>query len=82
MNCTKGTIANTYERYSTIFNQNFNDMYNLSDIAAQIPNFTLPVRTNDTDYGSDQNKTFWKLQMPIATSGSCNGSVIFNAVLT
>jgi hypothetical protein len=82
MNCTKGNISINNERYSTTYNTPYSDMTILTDTATQIINFTLPQRTNDSGYDNDQNMTFWKLQLPSAIQGTCNGTVRFTAVMT
>lgn len=80
MICDGGSISNTYERYSVISGTAFDSMYNISNETVQIPNFNLPVRTNDTNYGSDRNTTYWRIYIPSTVSGYCNGTLEFYAV--
>ena len=82
MECSLGNISIYYEKYSTINDTPFNDMVNMTSSPVQVANFTLYQRTNDTTLGNDTNSTFWKLYVPPAVAGLCNGTVIFTAIPT
>ncbi len=81
MICTTGNITVTNERYDTIQGENFNDMINLSNESAMVSGFILNQRTNDSniEYGDDLNITYWMFQVPYSVSGTCNGTVVFEA---
>ena len=82
MNCTTGNIPVGNQRYSQIYNTVYGSMTSLTSSQTPIANITLQQRTDDFSYASDRNNTYWKLQMPLSTQGTCNGTIIFNAVIT
>lgn len=78
MNCVTGNITVSNERYS---NNNIT-FVDLTNTTTQILNWTLPVRTNDTNYGNDTNTSYWQLEIPLSVSGYCNGTLEFSAIQT
>ena len=80
-NCTVGYIPKGDERYSAIYNNAFDDMYNLSNQSALIHNLTMPQRIDDSNFGSDRNNTYWKIKVPTGVSGSCSGNLVFSLVV-
>lgn len=82
MACSLGNISIYYEKYATSNGTSFNDMVNMTSIPIQIVNLTLYQRTDDASLGNDSNSTFWKLYVPPAVAGKCNGTVIFTAIPT
>ena len=80
MICGYGNITVGYERYSPNISAAYSDMINLTNNITQVPNFNLPVRSNDSNYGSDTNSTYWRLQIPLTIGGYCNGTIVFSAV--
>ena len=80
MICELGTIPQGYQRYS-IFNATaYASMLNLTNISTQLVNFSLPARTNDTQYDKDTNATYWQIKIPLSVGGYCNGTVVFEAI--
>jgi hypothetical protein len=82
MICSLGSVPISYERYSLQGNTSFTSMINMSSNATSIANFTLYQRTNDVTLGNDTNSTYWKLYLPPAVAGLCNGTIIFTAIPT
>ena len=80
MICGYGNISMNYERYTALSGTSYDNMINLSNSSTQLTNFTLPVRTNDANYGNDTNTTYWRIQIPLTIGGYCNGTVIFSAI--
>ena len=80
MSCSIGNISIYYEKYSTLINTPFINMVNMSSNPTQIADFTLYQRTDDAFFGNDTNHTFWKIYIPPAIAGICNGTVIFTAI--
>ena len=80
MICEFGNITHGYQRYAINTSISYENMTNLSNTSTLIPDFTLPVRTNDAAYGSDNNVTYWKIQIPLTVGGHCNGTIQFNAI--
>jgi hypothetical protein len=74
-----GNISINSEHYFIDNNTLFTDMANLTSNYTRISNLTLPVRTNDTNYGNDTNTTFWRIKIPLSVGGYCNGTVQFSA---
>ncbi|MFH1850072.1 MAG: hypothetical protein ABH879_07885 [archaeon] len=81
MVCTKGNVSTGYQKYSLHQGYPYDGMQNLSRTAVQIQNVTLPKRTDDSVYGSDRNYTYWRLRLPSAVGGSCNGTIVLGAVV-
>jgi uncharacterized membrane protein len=79
MICTYGNITFGNHRYVVGSNVTFDNMVNLTNQTVDT-NFTLPQRTNDSNYGQDRNQTFWRLQIPLTVGGLCNGTIIFGAI--
>ena len=82
MICDYGNISIGYERYNITNGSSYDSMTNLTSEFAGIPNFTLPIRTNDINYGNDTNTTYWKIQIPLTIGGYCNGTIQFSATDT
>ncbi len=80
MICEVGNISMHYERYATNISISYGNMTNLSNTSTLIPDFTLPVRTNDVAYGNDSNVTYWRIYVPSQVSGSCNGTIEITAI--
>lgn len=81
MNCTKGTIPLSNQRYATNVSTNFAEMTSLSDTPTSITNFTLPQRIDDSQFDASRNNTYWKLEIPSGIRGVCNGTIIFRTVV-
>jgi len=79
MICDYNNISIGQQRFATTAGVDFDIMLNLTNSSADIPSFSLPVRTNDTAYGNDTNLTYWKLQVPLSIGGYCNGTIEFSA---
>jgi hypothetical protein len=79
MNCEIGNISNANQRFSTMNGTNYSQMRKLNNETIFM-NLSLPQRSNDAEFGNDTNLTFWKLQVPAATAGACNGTVIFSTL--
>ncbi|MBW2975364.1 hypothetical protein KY366_06615 [Candidatus Woesearchaeota archaeon] len=79
MICETGNISAYYEKYSINTSMSYANMTNLTNTSAKIPNFILPVRTNDSRYGNDTNTTYWRIYIPLAIGGYCNGTLEFTA---
>ena len=75
MQCSKNNISIDLERYSISYNQDYDIMVNLTSSYSNIEDFLLPQRDDDISYKSDRNLTYWKLNPPYGTLGSCNGSI-------
>jgi len=82
MVCEYGNITIDYERYSINNSLSYANMTNLTSNFTLIPNFELPVRTNDSRYGNDTNTTYWKIRIPLTVGGHCNGTIQFAATAT
>ncbi len=82
LHCAYGNITLGYQRFAAAPDTAFDDMFNLTNITADVPAFELPVRTNDTNYGNDTNATYWRLQVPLTVGGNCNGTIEFTAYET
>ena len=80
MICENGrNISNSNQKFSTLNGTDFTGMIPMNN-ETQLINFTLQQRTNDITFGNDTNSTFWKIQIPAATLGFCNGTIIFGAI--
>jgi hypothetical protein len=77
MRCETGTIPIGNQRYSANHSLPISSMVPLSSTATEIKNFTLPQRADDFALGLSSNLTYWKLQLPTAVNGLCNGTVVF-----
>jgi len=77
--CELGNMHLGQERYAVSTGVDWTVMTNLTNTSTLIQNFTLPQRTNDTDYGNDKNQTYWKLKVPLTVAGYCNGTLEFTA---
>ncbi|MBT3721740.1 hypothetical protein HN789_06260 [archaeon] len=80
LDCVKGTIGYEFEKFSMFEYQNFNIMQAINNSANAVY-----VDFNHTQkvYGAAQNSfksLFWKLQIPFATDGQCNGKVVISAI--
>ncbi|MFH1642213.1 MAG: hypothetical protein ABIC04_04900 [Nanoarchaeota archaeon] len=82
MVCSKGNISIGYEKYSASYGEPYVNMVKLNSTLQQIANFSLPQRTNDTNYKKDRNNTYWKISIPYGVKGPCNGSVNLVALLS
>lgn len=82
MICDTGNITHEFERYSVHIDDTFGNMTNITNTSVSVPNFNLPIRTNDTNLGNDTNTTYWRLEIPSSVSGICNGTVEFAATQT
>jgi len=82
MICETGNISIYYERYAINTSIAYENMTNLTNTSTGIPNFDLPTRTNDNNYDTDTNTTYWKIQIPLTIGGYCNGTVQFSATDT
>ena len=82
MICDYGNISIGYERYNITNGSGYDSMTNLTNTSTGIPNFDLPTRTNDNNYDTDTNTTYWKIQIPLTIGGYCNGTVQFSATDT
>lgn len=80
MTCEYGNISNAYQRYSIYYDTDYTDMYRMNNETNHVRNITFNQREDDAGYGSDVNKTYWKIEVPSLTSGMCNGTVIFGAI--
>lgn len=79
MTCENGNISNSNQRFSILNGTSFAAMRRLNN-ESQLINFTLQQRTNDLDFGNDTNTTYWNLEVPTATKGLCNGTILFSAI--
>ena len=79
MVCPINNISIGYEKYHIRHNIDFDNMFNLTSYPEKLVNITLSQRTNDTAYSNDLNYTYWKIRVPYAVRGRCNGSVVFSA---
>jgi len=77
--CEIGNISNYYERYAINTSVNFGNMTNITNSSSGIPNFDIPVRTNDTVHGNASNETYWRIYIPPSIAGFCNGTLQFTA---
>ena len=75
-------ISVGYQRYSIVNSTPFANMYNITNTTTGIPNFNLPQRSNDNNYGNDTNSTYLVLQVPQDVAGFCNGTIQFIATQT
>lgn len=82
MFCQYGNISAGYQRYTSDVSSAYADMTNLSNTSTLIPDWELPVRTNDSTYGPDSNETYWRIQIPYSVGGYCNGTIVFSAAET
>lgn len=82
MNCTKGTIPLSNQRYATNISTSFAEMTSLSDTPTPVFNFTLPQRLDDNQFDASRNNTYWKLEVPSGIRGICNGTIVFRTVVT
>ncbi|MCK5282009.1 MAG: hypothetical protein KAK00_01240 [Nanoarchaeota archaeon] len=78
MLCDYGNITHGYQRYSTSNFTDYTNMTNVTNTSTVIPNWNLPVRTNDTHIGKDRNQTFWRIKIPLTVGGFCNGTIMFS----
>jgi hypothetical protein len=87
MRCTVGNISLNNLRYNVSNDQNFAlSMWNLTDskLLSGIPAYIVNRRVDDGDTLklNSTNPTYWKLQVPVGSSGGlCNGTVTFSAVV-
>ncbi len=92
MNCTLGSIKNIsiqHEKYNLTVShsgvltslQITSNYTNLS--AAPTPKiFNLDYRRNDTHpFVDDTNSTYWRIYVPLGVAGTCQGNIIFGAVV-
>jgi len=82
MLCGINNITYGYHRYSTNSTETFANMFNITNTSTGIPNFDLPSRENDNNYGNDSNSTYWQLEIPTNVGGFCNGTIQFYATQT
>lgn len=87
MICDYGNISIGNQRYSTTSGNAFASMrilQNQTEILTGFTNpevnLTWPQRTDDTNYGSDRNSTYWMMYVPTGVGGLCNGTIIFGAI--
>jgi hypothetical protein len=80
MLCQYGNITHGYLKYAPNSTAIFSQMTNLTNNSVLIPQYRLPVRTNDSHYGNDTNTTYWRLEIPLSVGGLCNGTVEFTAI--
>jgi len=80
MDCEKGNISYSYEKFSIFPGQNFNMMTPVNNTLNQVfVDFNLEKMV----YGASETKKkelYWKLQIPLRTGGVCNGKVVFWAL--
>ena len=79
MLCEYGNITHGWQRYTFNNETSYAFMINLSNTSTLVQNLTLPIRTNDIDYGNDTNVTYWRIQIPLSVGGFCNGTIQFSA---
>jgi hypothetical protein len=74
-------ISIEHEKYSINPNTALSNMTNLSSTQTFIMNLTLRQRQNDSTqiFGYDKNATYWRIYIPLATTGFCNGTIRFTA---
>jgi hypothetical protein len=74
-------ISIGHEKYSLNPNTALSNMTNLSSTQTFIINLTLRQRLNDSTqvFGYDKNATYWRIYIPPATTGFCNGTIRFTA---
>ncbi|MDD5086415.1 MAG: hypothetical protein PHV16_01555 [Candidatus Nanoarchaeia archaeon] len=80
MICEQSNISVEYQRYSTQFNQDYNEMVGLTSAAQQIEGFTIPQKTNDLVYEDDQTRVYWKIKIPAGARGNCTGRIKIIAI--
>jgi len=80
MVCTIGNITYDYERVSLLQDQNFNLMTPVNNSLNRV---YLDLNVSKRSAGSPESKkqVYWKLQIPLETAGSCNGKVVFGAII-
>ncbi len=79
MVCERGIIPLENERFSIFPSQPFNSMTNVNNTLNSVfVDINIPRQV----YGQEESKKpiFWKLQIPMATQGKCNGTVVFTAI--
>lgn len=80
MTCTKGQISYEYEKFSASIGQDFSVMQEVNNkLSPVFVDFNLDQKV----FGATENSMkslYWKLQIPFAADGSCNGKVVFSAV--
>jgi hypothetical protein len=75
-----GNISVDRMRYALEYQTNFNSMVNLTAEPLLIAEAVLRQRTEDSGYGNDTNRTYWKLGPPLGLKGQCNGTMVFGAL--
>ena len=85
MNCTFNNISIENERYDTLPNRDFDAQMTAltnNDLPSGIPGLSILQRIHDNDnkYLNSTNSTYWKIRIPTAIDGFCNGTVVFSAV--
>ena len=80
MMCEYGTIGLDNMRYSINASSIFLNMVNITNTTSPISDISLPIRTNDTNYETDTNTTYWKMYIPQDVGGYCNGTIQFTGL--
>jgi len=91
MNCSGGSITNisvgnqkynlTFSNESVMNSSQLDETYRNLTWNATVNRFDLNFRQNDTDATVDAiNSTFWRIFVPVGTSGTCWGNIVFGAV--
>ena len=75
MDCQFGSIPLQWERYNISSGSTYANMDQISDTSTMIPNFYVFQQTNDSL--ESINSTYWRLRIPVAAGGICNGKVLF-----
>ncbi len=82
MMCETGIMDLGYQRYAKEPGLGWELMTEITNTTTIIPEYTLPVRTNDTSHQQDTNNTYWMVYVPVGVSGRCNGTIEFWATQT
>ena len=77
MNCSFGEIPLSFERYNATNSSNYDLMAQLSNDTTMIKDIFVPQRVDESL--ESINSTYWKLQIPPAAGGVCNGKILFTA---
>jgi hypothetical protein len=77
MDCTYGVIPFTEMRYSRVNGTTFASMTQISNDTTMINNYFIDRRFSEINDINSTNSTAWKLRIPLAAAGICNGKILF-----
>jgi hypothetical protein len=80
MLCTQGNISTGNQRFSLSNGTAFSGMTVLPN-STTVTNLTFPQRIDDSHPGPSMNSTYWQILVPFGAAGTCNGTIVFGAVV-